>query len=889
MKAIRAAASRLFGAFRKKRCDAEMAEEMQHHLDSLIDRKVAAGMSPMEARSVARREFGGFEQMKELAREQRIWMWPDRVGQDLRFGLRMLRRNAGFSFLVILCLTLGIGTNTAVFSWIEGILFHPYPAVAHEERMFALAGITRGASGFNQLSYPDCVDLQKNSTLIESMIVNQLTATTLSIGDRAERAIGGLVTPNYFEAIGVRPILGRGFAPEEGVGRNAHPVAVISYEAWINRYQGDPAIIGRTQYLNGVQHTIIGVAPENFHGTFVGVSFQFWVPISMQETFDPTGYKLEDRRARAFESFVFLKPGVTARQAQDELSTIARQLENDYPKTNRGHEIQLLPLWRSPFNVAAEMLPTLEIAFVVAIFVLLIACANVSTLLLVRSLLRRHEMTARLALGARRGRLVQQLLTEGLILSAFATVGGIVLAYWCRNTLVLAFPSQSPGIIVNLPGQIDWRVLALSVGVCVLATVFFALTPALHASRVDLAGAMKSGSTGVLGSRAGSRLRSILVLVQVSLSFVLIAGAGLLLQSLQRIQSASPGFSTEGVLISGVDLLSSGYNVLQARSFQDRLLDRVRALPGIESATFARVIPFGLRDFSSAPITVEGYQAGPDERPMADYNEVGPDYFTVMGIPIVAGREFTRADDESRPLVAIVDETMAAKYWPGKDPIGARLQVKNRWMEIVGVARRSHYRTKLETPKPFFYVPLRQNFAVQGGLIIRTRETPGAMNTALAHEVRTLDPNLAPVPAITMHEHVNRGTYTQRLAVTLLAILGGIALSLAAIGLYAVMSYAVSQNTRELALRMALGAQAADLLRLVTSRGLILTGAGLIIGAAAALVLTRLLGDRLYKISPHDPVAFGSAFLIMSTVAFLACLLPALRATRIDPARALRA
>src|SRR5215475_12595468 len=369
MKEIRAAASRLFGAFRKKRRDAEMAEEMQQHLDSLIDRKIAAGMSPLEARSAARREFGGVEQMKELAREQRRWMWPDQLLQDFRFGLRMLRRNPGFSFLVILCLTLGIGTNTAVFSWIEGILFHPYPAVAHEERMFVLAGITRGASAFNQLSYPDCVDLQKNSTLIDSIIVDQLMATTLSIGDRAERAIGGLVTPNYFEAIGVRPMLGRGFAAEEGAGRNAHPVAVISYETWKNRYQGDPGIIGKTQNLNGVQHTIIGVAPKNFPGTFVGASFQFWVPISMQEVFDPTGYKLEDRGVRAFESFIFLKPGVTARQVQDELSAIARRLENLYPETNRGHEVQLLPLWRSPFNVATEMLPTLEIAFAVAIFV----------------------------------------------------------------------------------------------------------------------------------------------------------------------------------------------------------------------------------------------------------------------------------------------------------------------------------------------------------------------------------------------------------------------------------------------------------------------------------------------------------------------------------------
>ncbi|HMG05715.1 MAG TPA: ABC transporter permease, partial [Chthoniobacterales bacterium] len=526
----------------KKRRDKELAAEIQHHLDALTERKIAAGMSPNEARNTALREFGGIEQCKELAREQRVWMWPDQLRQDLRFGFRMLRRSPAFSALAIVCLTLGIGTTAAVFSWIEGILFHPYPAVAHEERMFVLAGTTRGASGFNQLSYPDCIDLQKNSTLVQSFIVDQLIATTLSIGDRAERAVGGLVTPNYFEALGVRPTLGRTFTPEEGVGRNAHPVAVISHETWKNRYQSDPEIVGKTQYLNGLQHTIIGVTPENFHGTFVGVSFQFWVPISMQETFDPTGCKLEDRNARAFESFVFLKPGVTPRQAEEELSALARRLEIDYPETNRGHEIQLLPLWRSPFNVATEMLPTLQIAFAVVLFVLLIACANVSTLLLVRSLMRQPQMTTRLALGAGRRRLLQQLLTEGLILSAFATAGGIVVAHWCRNALVLAFPAQAPGIIVNLPGQIDWRVLAVSAGVCVLATLLFALAPAMQASKVDLAGAINSGSSGVLGGRGRSRLRSAFVLIQMSLSFVLIAGAGLLMQSLQRIQSASPGF-----------------------------------------------------------------------------------------------------------------------------------------------------------------------------------------------------------------------------------------------------------------------------------------------------------------------------------------------------------
>src|SRR5262249_16988138 len=559
MKIIRAACWRLFGAFRKKQRDAEITEEIQEHLNEATERKIAAGMSPSEARNTALREFGGIEQWKELAREQRVWLWPDQLRQDLRFGFRALRRNPAFSFLAILCLTLGIGANPAVLSWAEGILFHPYPAVVHEERMFTLVGTTRGAAGPNQLSYPDCVDLQKQSTLIESFIFNQLIATTLSIGDRAERAVGDLVTPNYFDALGVGPFMGRGFAPQEGVGRNTHPVAVISFETWKNRYQSDPEVVGKTQMLNGVCHTIVGVAPENFHGTFVGASFQFWVPISMQERFDPTGYKLEDRAARAFESFVFLKSGFTARQAQEELSAIARRLENIYPETNRGHGFELLPLWRSPFNLAAELLPTLEIAFAVVLFVLLIACANVSTLLLVRSLLRQHEVAARLALGAGRGRLLQQLLTEGLILSAFATVGGMIVAYLCQNALVLAFPAQAPGIVVNLPGQIDSRVGLVSTGVCVFVTVLFALAPALQASKVNLTAAINSTASGVVGAGGRSRLRSALVIIQVSLSFVLIAGAVLLMQSLRQIQSASCGFSTDKVLLSGVDLLSAGY------------------------------------------------------------------------------------------------------------------------------------------------------------------------------------------------------------------------------------------------------------------------------------------------------------------------------------------
>src|SRR3989454_2204807 len=322
--------------------------------------------------------------------------------QDLRFGFRMLWRTPGFSILAILCLTLGIGTNAAVFSWIEGILIRPYPLVAHQDRMFALIGTTRGGER-GGLSYPDFVDLQKNSTLFESFIIDRIVGTTLSVGDWAESATVGLVSANYFDALGVQPMLGRGFRPEEGTGRNAHPVTVIGYRTWKERYGGDPEIIGKTQYLNGVQHTIVGVAPEKFHGTFIGYSFSFWVPTSMQETFDSTGYKLENRGARWIEGYAFLKPGVMRQQAQAELNSIAQRLENDFPETNRGQGFEILPLWKTPFNAVGNLSPTLAITTAVAFFVLLIACANVSNLLLARSLLRRHEMTMRLALGAGRG------------------------------------------------------------------------------------------------------------------------------------------------------------------------------------------------------------------------------------------------------------------------------------------------------------------------------------------------------------------------------------------------------------------------------------------------------------------------------------------------------
>src|ERR1700730_3417057 len=888
MPRLRAWFSRFVGLFRKNRRDAEMAEEIRQHVDLLTERNIAAGMSPDEARNAALRQFGGVEQVKEIAREQRVWRWADEFLQDIRFGARMLWRTPGFSILAILCLTLGIGTNAAALSWIEGILIRPYPLVAHQDRMFALDATIRGTQGYKGLSYPDFLDFEKNSTLFESFIVDKITGTTLSVGDRAERAVGGMVSANYFDALGVRPFLGRGFRPEEGTGRNAHPVTVISYMTWKNRYKSDPDIIGKTQFMNGVQHTIIGVAPEKFHGTFIGYSFNFWVPTSMQETFDSTGYKLEDRGARWIEAYAFLKPGVTRQQAQAELSAIAQRLENDFPETNRGEGFELFPLWKTPFNAVGNLSPTLAITTGVALFVLLIACANVSNLLLARSLLRRHEMTMRLALGAGRRRLVKQLFTEGLLLSVIAAAGGIMVAYWCRNALVLISPSRTPGITIDYPGQLDWRVRVLGVAVCIGSTMLFALIPAIHASHVDLSGALKSEGGGVVGGSGRSRLRSVLVFVQVALSFVLIAGTGLVLRSLFQMQNADPGFFTRSAVVTSVDLFSDGYKLDRAKIFYEQLLERIRALPGIQSAALARVRPFSYAVYSSAPLEIEGYQPPRNEQVAADYNQVGEGYFSAIGIPIVTGREFTRNDDENAPPVAIVNETMAAKYWPEKNAIGQRLKVKDKWMEIVGVAKNANYRTKLETPMPFFYVPVRQNFFVQNGFIIRTDQSAAAMMNALAREIHALDPKHAPLDAISLQQQVDLMSYTQHLAAALLAIFGGMALFLAAIGLYAVMSYSVSQSTRELGLRMALGAGMKDLLRLVMSRGLRLTAGGILLGAGAAVILTRLMANLLYKVSPRDPLAFGLAFVVMTIVAVIACFLPAWRATRIDPVRALR-
>ena len=816
--------------------------------------------------------------------------------QDLRFGFRMLLRNPGFSILAVLCLTVGIGANAAVFSWIEGVLFRPFPAVAHQDRMVAIAGTQprgdKGSVGFGStdVSWPDFLDFRRSCTLMDWFIVDRITGSTISIGERAERVAGSVVSSNYFDALEIHPILGRGFESDEDWGRNGHPVTVISYWLWKERLHSDPDIIGKKQLLNGVPHTIVGVAPPGFYGTFVGYPMQFWVPVSMQEKFTGGSYKLEDRGETWIEGFARLKPGVSIEQAQSELSTVAKRLENEYAETNRGRGVKIFPLWKTPFNQAGALAPTLGISLVAVFFVLLIACANVSSLLLVRSLARQHEMTVRLAIGCRRGRLLRQLLTEGLILSVLSSVSGLVVAYFCRNLLVIFFPLSSV-IATNLSGQMDWRVLAFSAGVCLVSTLIFALVPALQTTNLDIAGALKAESGTSSGSRAKSRLRSTMVLVQVSLSFILLVGGALLMQSLQRLRTADPGFSADRVVATGFDLVGAGYDPQRSKLFRQELLERAQAMPGVESAVWEKSRPFSYVGYLSAPIVVAGYEPRSDEQPRVEYNPVGPGYFATMGIPILSGREFTRSDNETTYPAVIVNQLMVQKYWHGVDPVGKRVQLGGQSMLVVGVAKDSKYSSFVEFPQPFLYVCAGQVPLVNADLVIRTSQSSGTVSSELLREVRSLDSGLGMGEVVPMREHMNRTALaSQQIVVALLTIFAAMALSLAAVGLYGVMSYSVSQSKREIGLRMALGAGASHLFRVVMSHGLALSFGGIVLGSISAFALTRFIaiGSLLYEVNPLDPGAFVLASLVMILISVAACLLPAWKASRTNPVQALR-
>ena len=873
--------------FRRPGRSALLAEELRSHLEMDEADRVARGETPRQAATNARRDFGNVGLVQELTRDMWAAIWIDRLWQDTKIGLRALWRTPAFTVIAVLCLALGIGANAAVFSWMEGLLFRPYPGVASQDRLVAIAGTVKGTPGYTSLSWPDFRDLERLSPGFSAFVADKITGATTTGRDRADRLVGELVSANYFPALGIPLARGRGFLAGEDVGNGTHPVVVISYAMWRDRFALDPRVVGRTIDLNGVPLVIVGVASRRFAGTFVGYAMQFWVPASMQAAFTGT-YELDDRSAPWIEGYAVLAPGVSRAAAQASITVAAARLAQTFPDVERGRAIRVLPLWETPFNAARELAPMLRVAVVVVLFVLLVACANVANLLLVRSVARRHEMAVRLAIGAGRARLLRQLVTEALLLGAIATVVGLAIAFACRNALSLFFAPRSGASIV-LNSNFDWRVLTLSLGVGLVFTLVFALVPALRASDIDVTGALKAVAPSLAGGQRGARLRSAMVMLQVAMSFVLLVGGGLLFVSLQHMRNIDPGFALDRTYTTYVNLLAARYDSTRARLYADRLVTSLGGLAGARAVGLSTSRPLDPgAPYESVPIEVDGYRHAADETPTARSTSITPGYFAALGIQLVRGRDFRRTDSDTTLPVSIVSEAMAARFWPGADPVGKRLRAGARWTHVIGVARDIRFESLLDPPAPLFYVPLSQNFAPGFSAFINSSRPLAEVGPAVRRAIRSLDPSLAAYNVLPMRDVAQRSTSPQRIAVTLIGICGALAVLLAAIGLYGAMSYVVSQSTRELGLRMALGAVPAAVLRLVLRRGLSVTTAGLAAGAAAALGTTRLLGDLLYGVGPRDPGAFVAALLVMLGTTLAACLVPGVRAARTDIVKALR-
>lgn len=890
MDRMRALCQRWLRLLRREGTLREISEELEFHLEQRAAQEQAAGESAATARRRAEAGMGDVEEWRERGLAARRFSGLDGLAQDFRMALRGLRRGPGVALTVIACLALGLGASAAVASWIEGVLLRPFPQVAHQERMLAFSGTERGSAGVagdaTDISWPDFQDYRSQARLFDWFVVDHITSTTLAIGQRAERAIGSVVSANYFDALGVRLHLGRSFSADADEGRNAHAEVVISDAMWRERFGADPRIIGRAQVMNGVVHTIVGVAPAGFNGTFVGRKMQFWVPVSMQEVFVRAagGYVLPDRGGDWIEGYARLKPGVSLAQAQAEVSAIAGRLARQYPASDRGRGLRLFPLSQAPFTQAGVMLPTLTAAAVVAGLLLLIVCANVGNLLLLRALGRRREMTLRLALGARRGRLLRPLLLEGAMLGGLAWVAGLGVAYAGRNLLAWAMPGSN-GLSLFLPATLDGRVLGWSAALCLGAVLLFALLPALAASRMEPAAVLRAEAGSLTGSR--TRLRAGLVIAQLALSLALMAATGLLLRSLWNARVADPGFATQGVMVSSLDLTGAGYSPQRMRDFEDRLLPRLRSLPGVRGVAFMGAIPFSYRGYSSAAIQVDGYQPLADERPVASYNEVDPGYLSVAGISLLAGRGFSDADTESAAPVVIVNQAMAGRYWHGANPVGLRLVVGGTARRVVGLAQTTRINRLGESPQPFFYLPARQSVTGQA-LTLRSELAPAALTAAVRAQVAALDPNLTLGEFLTMRQQMEQTNGAARTAALMLAAFAVVALALAAIGLYGLMAGAVAERRRELGLRLALGATPARLVNGVVSEALRLVALGAVIGLGLALAGTRLLGYLLYRVSPHDPAVLASVTVLLALLAAVAALLPARRAAATDPVTALR-
>ena len=873
--------------FRRKRVDDLLDEELRSAVEILARERMQTGIDPKEARRQALIELGGAEQVKEKVRDARSGRLFEDIWVDIRYGVRMLRKNPGFTAVAVLTLALGIGATTTIFSWVNTIVFNPIPGVQNSGALLDVTITTREGRNIS-FSYPNYEDYRDRNTVLEGIIVHSLHPMSMvrETGE-AERILGSLVSGNMFDVFGVRAIVGRTFLPEEDEVPGRNPVVVISYGLWQRSFGGDPEVTGTQISINTHPFTIIGVAPEKFQGPQTAIEVDAYSPTMMQRELVAGGDRLRSRCNGWLQAKAKLKPRVSLEQAQAEMSNIAAQLAEEYPDPNEGRGIALYTISKSPNSAVHIVLtPVLFILLGVVAFVMLIACANVANLLLARATSRRKEIAIRLSLGAGRMRLVRQLLTESVILAILGGLFAAIAAFWTSNLLRTLIPSAER--MLKLETEIDIWVLSFTLGLSLLTGVIFGLIPALQASRSELVGALNDESGRSSGSRSKGRLRNTLVVAQVSLSLVLLISAGLLVRTLKETQSIKPGFGPDNVLLSSVDLFPNGYSREGGHAFFRQLLEGVRALPGVESAALGRYVPMSLVGSSDTSFRVDGYEPGPNERVWAYYNHVTPDYFRTMQISQVGGREFSIEDTDAQANVVIIDELMAEQYFRGQDPIGKQLHFESSSRTIVGVVGHVTFQFINESPLRMMYFPVFQSN--RNGMVIHVRSKGDTTQlfSAIRVEVQKLDPKLPVFSVRTLRETIAISSIQQRIAGSMMGAFGLLALALASVGIYGVLVYTVSQRTHEIGIRMALGAGKLDVLKLVLQQGLVLTAIGAGIGLAGAFGLTRLLSNLLYGVSPTDQFTYIGMTALMTGVSLLACYIPARRATKVDPMVALR-
>lgn len=804
--------------------------------------------------------------------------------RDLRFAFRMLAKSPGFTLVAVLTLAVGLGATTVVFSWIRGLVIEPLPGVAEQGRILMLSGLNR-AGDSRSLSAPDVRDLAREELPVE-ITAFDMEPMNLTAGERPERVWGSIVTGNFFDVLGVRAAAGRTFLPDEDVTPGTHPVVVLSHELWQRRFQGDPGIVGTSLEINGQPFTVVGVAAPQFHGPQVGLRMDLYIPLAMQVQVVPGGDRLEARGRRWLQALARLRPGIEQKQAQAALDTLSSRIATAFPDSNTGYRFQLYRFWKAPSGASRFLLPVMLVLGAMALLVLLLACANVANLLLIRALGRRKEIAVRLSLGAGRGRLVAQLLTEGLLLAVLAGTLGMVLAVWGRDLLVAFIPVTDEPVAPTFP--IDAPLLGFAALLSLTTGVLFSLAPALQVTSPDLASTLRDEAGAVSGGRKGV-VRSGLVVLQITLSCLLLIAAGLFVRSLGRASGIDPGFSARNVLLASVDLFPGGYDEERGRVFYRELLRRAAGIPGVESVSLSSAVPLDFGGSSSSSLTVAGYTPGPEEEVVVEFYVVGPEYFRTMGIPLVAGRDFTAQDESDKALVLVINETMAKRYWPGRNPIGGTVRLGARDFTVAGVARDGKYQQLGEEPSAHFYLPVLQSYQASMTVHLRTAGDPVALTDALRREIRSLDPDLPLTGVKSMREHLRISVFSQRLAASFLGSFGVLALLLATVGLYSLIRYAVSQRTREMGVRMALGARPADISRLIVGEGMVLALVGLGLGIAAAFGITRLLASLLLGVSATDPVIFVAIAALLAVVSALSSYLPARAAAGIDPIVALRA